>query len=957
MNAGKIVFGIIFFMVCTSSISAFETHTHAYITYHAYNASVLGGTGADGQALRTRLGLDRLAADQPFSPYWLDEPRPRNLYYDNLPDGSSPQSFLRPAGLHEWWQMQQLARNNQFGEGNTSVVGPNQLQTLPIVNWLMRGVILEDQLLPRDYDRPAGGPPPDPDPRGDIRRVFNHFYDPIHDSELDPPVISCATLPGSGDHCDKAVDWALGTHDAFTSIAPDADRHNHFSWEDARLNLFLALTATRDADGDSVRSAAERAADAQERLFRWATVFRSLGDVIHLLQDTGQPQHTRNDRHDIHANPAERQAFEPFTNMRVIGVPAPGQEAQPVRDGENYVYSLTDEQQLAYIGPLPGIDGYPKPSFVSPLRYYTTRQAGDGTGTSPADRLGLADYTNRGFFTRGTLPDVNDFNFPPTPVADGFNGYTMVDTPCAELPTFRDRRSIVCGTYLLVVPDNLAPDRPDATTPQPLVSQGMWKGLNVPVPKGFTLSPEIFKMQGDLTVPRTIAYSAGLMDYFFRGQLEVLPPADRIVAVLNQGATHTMNAQGYPCQGTSTTDGCAIFGFEKVRVAVRNATATITESGTGTVAPQNTGGAGAQLVAVAKYHRNTCYKPDLSGERVQSYAPPPQLIITEPACGAGQTVRTPYQEVSVSAPLAVAAGELDNLAAGTGVDKIFDFTNDPIPVNATDLFIQVVYRGTLGQEVDGVAVGLLDTREPTFVTFWNNTDYWWNGGTWFPYSSVYPPDAAKDFWVCAGGFPVKLVFHYIGATGSPALQNPVHGSGVSGVVRLGFIFPPPDEGIPTQRKSIRGVPVAYVIPGIPQIPLRLTSTSGAFRQANKEQIAAATLAAPSDTCAAGLPASPEYWCFDTILERRNQLLGAPAQPFYLELVGAGTPADVDAPPAQSAFAGIALLSAGTVRFNTDATLANCPAQPTSLAQPVDAEHVRRVELEEEAAFLGIVDEE
>ena len=270
----------------------------------------------------------------------------------------------------------------------------------------------------------------------------------------------------------------------------------------------------------------------------------------------------------------------------------------------------------------------------------------------------------------------------------------------------------------------------------------------------------------------------------------------------------------------------------------------------------------------------------------------------------------------------------------------------------------MVYRGTLGQETDGVAVGLLDTREPTFVSFWNNTDYWWNGGSWFPHSSTYPPDSTKDFWACAGGAPVKLVFYYIGANGSPAMENPVSGSNHSGIVRLGFIFPPPDAGIPAQRKAIRGVPVAYVIAGIPQIPQRSTFTSGAFRQANKEQIAAATLTAPSNTCAAGLPTSPEYWCFDTVLKRRNQLLGAPAQPMYLEPVGTGTDgSDGDAPPAQSAFAGVVPLATGTIRFNTDATLASCPAQPSSIAQPVDAEHVHYLLLQEEANALGVGDEQ
>lgn len=768
---------------------------------------------------------------------------------------------------------------------------------------------------------------------------------------LTPFDFNCALIPGSGGHCDKSVDWALGTQDAFASIAPDVNRHNHFSWEDARQNFFLALTAQRDPNTDGMRTAQERAGDAQERVHRWATVFRSLGDVVHLLEDKAQPQHTRNDKHDPHSfNNGERQAFEPFTNARLLGLPPLPQPPPPGSTaGDAYVYDLRGAPH-DYFTPLPGIDNYPVPRFASPLRYFTTRQQGDTAQTPPTNRHGLADYTNRGFFTRGTLPGSGGFNFPPTPVADGVNGYTVEDTNCLLLTSVRGK-DIKCTTYKRTVPDTLAPGRLDATTPQPLVSEGLWKGFFGST-KEFTLSPAIFKMQGDLTVPRAIAYSAGLLDFFFRGELDVLAPNDRIVGVLNQGAAHAMNAHGYPCQGSATTDGCPVFGFEKVRLRVRNATPVITESGTGTEVPQNTGGTGAQLVAVAKYHRNTCYKPDLSGERVQSYAPPPQLIIAEPACDGGQTVRTAYQEISVSAPLSVAAGELDGLAAGTGVEKLFDFANDPIPVNATDLFIQVVYRGTLGQEPGGVAVGLLDTREPTFVAFWNNTDYWWNGGTWFPHSTTFPFASARDFWACAGGAPVKLVFFYQGATGSPAMINPVSGSNQAGVVRLGFIYPPPDAGIPGQLKSTRGVPVSY--PGAPRIPQRSIAASGAFRQANKEQVAAATLAAPVDTCASGLPTGPEYWCFSTIQQRRNQRLGAPIQPFYLEPTGIGnTPTDVDALPAQPAFAGIVPLATGTIRFDTDTTLANCPAQPTSAGEPVDPIEVRLLELQEDAANLGI----
>ena len=79
------------------------------------------------------------------------------------------------------------------------------------------------------------------------------------------------------------------------------------------------------------------------------------------------------------------------------------------------------------------------------------------------------------------------------------------------------------------------------------------------------------------------------------------------------------------------------------------------------------------------------------------------------------------------------------------------------------------------------------------------------------------------------------------------------------------------------------------------------------------------------------------------------------QPLYLEPTGTGTiPADVDE-AGQPTLAGVIPLASGTIRFDTDATLSACPAQPTSAEQPVDAEALRHLELLEEARDIGIDD--
>jgi hypothetical protein len=215
---------------------------------------------------------------------------------------------------------------------------------------------------------------------------------------------------------------------------------------------------------------------------------------------------------------------------------------------------------------------------------------------------------------------------------------------------------------------------------------------------------------------------------------------------------------------------------------------------------------------------------------------------------------------------------------------------------------------------------MLDVREPTFVGFWNNTDYWWNG-SWNFHSTTFPNQGAKDFWACVGG---KLVFRYTGVDGFPAMADPITSSNRPGMVRLGFIFPPPDAGNPQQSKIIRGVPTAFS--GGPQILQRSIATQGSFRQANKEQIDADTLAEPHSSCSVELPVFPEYWCFDVVQRRRNQIMGDPMQPLYLTPQGTGTiPVDVDSVPLPP-FTGIVPLASGEILFNTNTSpvFTDCP---------------------------------
>ena len=579
----------------------------------------------------------------------------------------------------------------------------------------------------------------------------------------------------SGSICERSIAWALGNVDGSgTPTQEDLNRVNHYSYRDARNAMWGALTREFNKHTGQSYAAVQREADSIDRMYLWATTFRSLGDVVHLLEDTAQPQHTRNDPHSF-LQTGEQQAFESYTNARVLG----GTTA----NANSYVQGFFGGPQALTPPPL---GTYPIAMFSTPLRFFTMFNSPDGTGI--LTNAGLADYTNRGFFTGGTLPPDTAYGtphvYPPQTFTQGgvpINGYSIVLQRCSGLQDADSRlRAVTCQHYVHDVPDVVDPDyaqNPNAqnhdllpqgyTLPDvPIASESIFSQIldqatTIYVPRTAISTDELDAM-GNLTIPRAVGYVTGMLNYFFRGTLQVTAPIDGIYAIVNHGMPHTVDADGYPiCSQTvaspadNTKNLCTaggIFGFTSVRVNVQNTTPAATESGTNLPISKATGGTNAKMVAVARYHRNPCYKPDLSGEPSNDSTGAPRTPIN---CS---SPRTAYPEISVSAEVPVAPGMLDGQ---NPVEQEFNFSNDPIPINATDVFIQVAYRGPLGAETDGIAVGMVDVSEPTYDALWAMTDiplqYQGDGSTWIwspwtspPWSTWWtlpPPDPTKDLAV------------------------------------------------------------------------------------------------------------------------------------------------------------------------------------------------------------------
>ena len=717
-------------LLCSTSICAYEVSTHAYVTHEALRRSTL--IASTPGSLQERLGFTRQDADNMFrSPL---EPFPLG-YYDNLPfSGIPPAQFTRPA-LSNYEQgliRQLLLRDRLPGFGAADLV---RYQTR-LEGWLVKGAIREDDLddaFKGDYDS---------DPHDPIMRPFSHFYDPVGNRSLQDTPFQIACI-GFTSPCGPSLNWSLGeTNPLADNPSEDLNRDNHFSWQDARNSLWLALTANRDAFTGGVSPAVEeRRENSQERIYRFATAIRSLGDVLHLLQDMAQPQHSRVDAHPpVEEFSVDRQIYENFTDQRITV------NANPAHREESPLRLLDGGFPPAAQTPAPIIGNYPTVSFAAPRRFFTTRMQ-DGSDAVLA-RRGIADYSNRGFLTAGSLPNNTGFSqytLPPPDFTD--SGYSFVDV---EAPLFIMGGQSFERLLLRSVPDSVAPSYADASLingKAPLASQSLWFRI-LPLATGGTtafggaryrLDVRTYVSQADMLLPRAVAYSAGLIDHFFRGKILIEPPTDGLFSVVDQGMRHTVN-EGYPIcfedvvaefpaedPQPCVTNG--ILGFKRLRLKLRNDTAPIIESGTaGPSIPQDLASTSAtpgtgnpQLVAVARYHRNNCYQQNLQTERTITW----DGVETFPNCAAGR--RSTYQEISVSRPKALTAAELNG---ATSVAVAFDFSDDPIPINATDLIIQVVYRGPLGMERDGIAFGTYDIKEPTHLTLWNNTDYAGCNGAW-----------------------------------------------------------------------------------------------------------------------------------------------------------------------------------------------------------------------------------
>lgn len=266
----------------------------------------------------------------------------------------------------------------------------------------------------------------------------------------------------------KSPDWALEDN-RFEAV-------QDFSLKDARNYLYSAFTAPTK----------------QEREKNFGLTFQTLGQVIHHIQDMAQPQHVRNDTHlDL-----------PFTDPNIPFIENPSLY-------ESYTNGRRNDLGFPY-------SGYDAVAFNSARSFWHT-----------IDGQGIADYSNRGFVSSGT----------------NFTGSSSNILPAPDFPLPNGIGATVI-TKQIDDPNLLGPDQPlrgeidfistavrdhyqGSTFINPRTSSYSIFDAdleNAGESRSFTLNRFNFDSAHQLLIRRAVGYSAGLINYFFRGRLAAEDP-------------------------------------------------------------------------------------------------------------------------------------------------------------------------------------------------------------------------------------------------------------------------------------------------------------------------------------------------------------------------------------------------------------------------------------------------
>lgn len=386
-------------------------------------------------------------------------------------------------------------------------------------------------------------------------------------------------------------------------------QQNDASWNVAREHYYLALTTGADE--------------------KYAATFVTLGQLMHLVSDKAVPAHVRDDAHleVVISKVLDITHFEVWTkkNINTSDLTALLNRKGIGPSQDIFTEAVLNDKAPAPISALWDIDKYDK--------------------TNPAVTLepiiGLAEYTNANFFSEGIAFSA-EYPYPAKGIDTEKQTKLIPDPFDLSKEVSREywmkKATANTDSYRLTGIGYLT------FSVQSLHIDGFEKFKTLP-----PMDTYVFEGYANLLIPRAVGYSAALLDYFFRGQLEVTLPTD---------------------PDSLQTNGSG--GYNPISLRVEN------------ISPRGEDMTTGSIELVVKYKI-----PD--GTALESYPAPP--------LGSGEYL---YIVGSVQDD----GSTINQIARYNPVDLVFDLPDNGLPTNAVDVRFQVVYKGGLGDEKESaIATG------------------------------------------------------------------------------------------------------------------------------------------------------------------------------------------------------------------------------------------------------------
>jgi hypothetical protein len=418
------------------------------------------------------------------------------------------------------------------------------------------------------------------------------------------------------------------------------------SWKKTREFYYNALVAGNEND----------------KTTNLGNMFKGIGHQIHLVQDASVPDHVRNDTHFLNGIPLTA-AQNKYSSFRCIEGWADWNTNLIYRFSDNPIFPSTHFNHILYTTAIPF-------SNLIDSNIY------DGTNPSVGSDQGLAEYTNTNFISEDTIctnnlsPDHKHYfpfpKFSSTDLESVANGEKAPE----YITAFDNKQDYV--RYIKKIQDG--------ATMEHFLKLGYFSTANPLVfERSLFIDDLCHKDFASMLVPRAVGYSAALINYFFRGEIEVTLPVRKL------------GIQPPQIEGIYSLCMDPTKGFDRISLMVKNITRDNEEMKNG------------QVSLVVSYR--TC-----SGN---PFLPNPSI----------PDIERYYKVVRYAEPTTPDIFKIIDIPRDIPIRLEFNLTSSPLPATAVDIILSVVFKGDLGAELtNAIGIGFKDISEPTPIDLFNNSD-------------------------------------------------------------------------------------------------------------------------------------------------------------------------------------------------------------------------------------------